>query len=217
MIKAVLAVLAAAALSSAPATAAITMHYDLLPDSSRVHIHTGSSGLFGFAGHKHTVSAEWLTGQAGVDSTDMSAFFLAIRFHADSLRVIDEDRGADSRAKIERDMREKVLESGRFPVIEVRGRAFTPKRDDPATTTPLPLGNCSGTIVIELNLHGVARTLTLPIELEINPETLRARGEITIRHEDFAMKRVKVAGVVNVAEELEIDFDIRGRRIAGQP
>jgi polyisoprenoid-binding protein YceI len=193
------------------------MHFALLSDSSRVHIHTGSSGIFGFAGHKHTISAKHFTGRATVDSTDLSAFTLFITFPADSLRVIDDDRSQDSRAKIERDMREKVLESRRFPLIEVRGVTFAPKRDHPEATTPLPVGNCSGTIVIELNLHGTPRTLTLPIDLEIDAHALRARGELTIRHEDFAMKRVKVAGVVNVAEELEMDFDIRGRRVADQP
>ncbi len=198
-----------------PVAAAISIHYALIPDSSRVHIHTGSSGIFGFAGHEHTVSAGDLIGRAAVDSTDMSAFMLSITFPADSLRVIDEERRQDS-PKIERDMREKVLESRRFPLIEVRGVTFTPKREDPGTTTPLPIGNCSGTIVIELALHGTTRTLTLPIDLEIDAHRLRARGELTIKHEDFAMKRVKVAGVVNVAEELEIDFDIRGRRVAGQ-
>jgi polyisoprenoid-binding protein YceI len=213
MIMAVLVALVVAVLPTSPAAAAVSMHYALLPESSRVHIHTGSSGLFGFAGHEHTIAAEDLTGHAAVDSTDLSAFTVSMTFPADSLRVIDEGRDQDSRAKIERDMRQKTLESSRFPRIEVRGVTFAPKRADPASTQPMPLGDCSGTIVIELALHGTTRTLTLPIDLEINADRLRARGELTIRHEDFGMKRVKVAGVVNVAEELAIDFDIHGRRV----
>jgi hypothetical protein len=75
----------------------------------------------------------------------------------------------------------------------------------------------SGELVIDLALHGVTRTLAIPVDIQIDRAGLRARGKFPLRHRDFEMKRVKVAGVVNVAEVVAVEFDLRGTCLGHEP
>ena len=197
-------------------SAAPLLRYALDPDSSQVRIHTGASGLFGFAGHEHDIAPARFTGTAVIDSANVTKVVLAITVPTDSLRVVS-DESPETRAKIERQMREQVLETQRFPTVVIRGVTFSPAGDAPGYPGP-PLGkDVSGELVIELALHGVTRTIALPIDIQVDRQRLRARGEFPIRHKDFDMKRVKVAGVVNVADAIMIDFDLRGRCLGPEP
>ena len=60
----------------------------------------------------------------------------------------------------------------------------------------------------ELTLHGVTRTLDVPVRLTRKGDALSATGRTVIRHTDFGMKPVSVAGVVKVKNELTLEFDI---------
>jgi polyisoprenoid-binding protein YceI len=199
-------VLALAVAADAPAAAPLVT-YRLEPDSSVVRAHTGSSGLFGFAGHEHTVAVLGLRGEVAVDPADPARFALSIEAPADSLRIIDEDRDRDSSLKIERDMKRKVLETEEFPAIAIRGVSF--RVDEQQGSNAF-----RGELEIELTLHGVTRALGVPLELTLAGERLRARGRFALKHSDFKMNRIKVAGLVNVAEKIAIEFDVAGRAAA---
>jgi len=198
-------------------SAAPLLRYAIDPDSSQIRIHTGSSGVFGFAGHEHDIAPARFTGTAVIDSSNVTHVQLSIEIPTDSLRVVDADESAETRAKIQRQMHEQVLETQRFPKVTIRGVTFSPKGNAPGYPGP-PLGkDVSGELVIELALHGVTRTIALPIDIQVDRQRLRARGEFPIRHKDFDMKRVKVAGVVNVADTIALTFDLRGKCLGPEP
>jgi polyisoprenoid-binding protein YceI len=193
------------------------LRYALDPDSSRILIHTGSSGLFGFAGHEHEISPTHFLGSAVIDSADVTRIQLTIEVPADSLRVTDEDSSPESRAKVQRAMHEDVLETARFPTVTIRGVTFAPVGDAPGHPGPAVAADTDGELAIELTLHGVTRTLAIPVTIQIDRAGLRARGKFPLRHRDYDLKRVKVAGVVNVADVVAVEFDLRGTCLGHEP
>jgi polyisoprenoid-binding protein YceI len=206
-----------AALGASTAAAAPLLRYALAPDSSRVRIRTESSGVFGFAGHEHEIAAGHFTGTAVIDSSDVTHVQLSITVPTDSMRVVDEDESPETRARVERAMHEQVLETKRFPEITIRGVTFKPVGDAPGHPGPALAADVSGELLIELTLHGVTRTIALPIDIQVDRARLRARGKFPLRHRDFDLKRIKVAGVVNVADTFSIEFDLRGTCLGPQP
>src|SRR4029453_2999797 len=155
------------------------------PDSSQVRIHTGSSGLFGFAGTQPDIAPAPLSGTAVIASPDVTHVQLSIEVPTDSLRVVDADESPEKRGKIERQMRQDVLETQRFPAVTIKGVTFAPKGDAPGHPGPPLAANCAGELVIELALHGVTRTLAIPVEIQVDRARLRAKGAFQISHRDF--------------------------------
>jgi polyisoprenoid-binding protein YceI len=197
-----------------PTTAGQCVTYRLLPDSSSVVIQTGSSGLFGFLGHEHRLIVPHFSGEVTLDTTDLRQVALDIIVAADGLRLDDDADDADSRETIERTLRDDVLETRSFPEIVVQGGGFA--ADDPGEEMNAS-GVCTGRLEFELDLHGVRRTVTAPVTVAFQGDRLRARGRFSIRHSEYDLHRVKVAGVVNVAQEIDIDFDLIGVARAPTP
>lgn len=179
--------------------------YELLPDSSLVRAHTGSSGLLAFAGHHHTIAVPRFSGLARIDTTDVSRFTLAIEVPAATLAVIDPGEDRDTLDKIQQDMHAKVLAVPDFPTFALRGVSFAPE-------TPAPVfGSHRGELTIALTLRGATREIRIPVTIDLDRQNLRARGRFAIKHADYNLTRIKVAGVVNVAETIDLDFDVVGR------
>ncbi len=83
----------------------------------------------------------------------------------------------------------------RFPHI-----TFTSRRVAPADGKVLVTG--------DLTLHGVSREVTVPVELEVTRESLRVRGEFTIRMSDYGMTYHSFFNPLR--DEVRILFDVRG-------
>jgi hypothetical protein len=60
----------------------------------------------------------------------------------------------------------------------------------------------------EMTLHGVTRSTLVPMRVEIFSDTLMATGSLVVRHTDFGLTPISVAGVVKVKNEIAIDFKI---------
>jgi polyisoprenoid-binding protein YceI len=185
--------------------------YELLADSSTVRAHTGSSGLLGFAGHDHTIAVPSLSGRVRVDTTDVTRFTLAIEVPATALVIADPGEDEGKRAKIEKDMHEKVLAAGEFPSFSFSEVRFAPETLAAPETPAATFGSHRGELTVALTLHGVTREIRIPVTIDVDRQTLRARGKFAIKHADFHLTRIKVAGLVNVAETIDIEFDMVGR------
>ena len=90
---------------------------------------------------------------------------------------------------------EDFFHVSRFPHI-----TFTSRRVAPADGKVLITG--------DLTLHGVSREVTVPVELEVTRESLRARGEFTIRMSDYGMTYRSFFNPLR--DEVRILFDFRG-------
>lgn len=83
----------------------------------------------------------------------------------------------------------------RFPQI-----TFASRRVAPADGKVLVTG--------DLTLRGVSREVTVPVELELSAEGLRARGEFAIRMSDYGMTYRSWFNPLR--DEVRILFDLRG-------
>src|SRR5918995_2122346 len=178
--------------------------YVVAPDDSDVTIRVGKSGLFKFAGHEHEVVAPALKGEVVADVRDLSRSSVWVTFAAGALRVTGKGEPPEDVPKVQATMvGPKVLDVARFPEITFRSRAVSGR---PAGPTAYDLQ-----VTGDLTVHGVTRTLTLPLQVDLNGAALTAAGRAVIRHTDHGMKPVSVAGVVNVRNEIGVEFRITAR------
>ena len=189
--------IAAAALSSDAATRALTID----PGRSRATIAVGKGGALSFAaGHTHEVVAPTISGVINLDAVDLTASRVRLTIDAAGLRVTGKGEPAKDVPEIQRVMlSDKVLDVGRYPTITFESTGLTvDKRDGTAA---------DASIAGQLTLHGVTRSLNLPVHIELTTnDTLTARGQLRVKQTDYGMTPVTVAGVVKVKDMIDVDF-----------
>jgi polyisoprenoid-binding protein YceI len=115
--------------------------------------------------------------------------------------------------KSDRSMRdEKIhtigLESDRYPTA-----TFTL-----STPLTLPASALSGNVAHvsatgALDIHGVSRRVTVPIELRLAGPTLQAAGSLSFPWSQFNMTAPSIGGFVTVTDKATLEFDLRLRRV----
>jgi polyisoprenoid-binding protein YceI len=191
------------ALAAAPAARAAARRYTLDPAQSRVEIHVGKSGLFGFAGHEHEVVAGTFHGSATFDPEHLPASAVDVTLDAAALRVTGQGEPAEDVPKVQAAMvGPTCLDAGHFPTIHFVSTAVA-EAGAAANGRDLTL---RGT----LTLHGVTRPIELHVHLEVAGETLVATGRTTLRQTDFGITPISKAGVVKVKDEIAIVWRFRG-------
>ena len=189
--------IAAAALSSDAATRALTID----PGRSRATIAVGKGGALSFAaGHTHEVVAPTISGVINLDAVDLAASRVRLTIDAAGLRVTGKGEPAKDVPEIQRVMlSDKVLDVGHYPTITFESTGLTvDKRDGTAV---------DASIAGQLTLHGVTRSLNLPVHIELTTnDTLTARGQLRAKQTDYGMTPVTVAGVVKVKDMIDVDF-----------
>jgi polyisoprenoid-binding protein YceI len=168
---------------------------------SSVAIHVGKSGLMSFAGHEHDVRATQVEGAVSAVAEDLAQSHVTLSLDARALKVEEKGEPAGDAAKVQAAMlSDKVLDVARFPTItftstRVTGRSSATGRYDLEVT-----GN--------LVLHGVTRSVVLPLRVDVAADTLTATGRMEIRQTDYGITPVSVAGVVKVKNAVAIDYTL---------
>jgi polyisoprenoid-binding protein YceI len=177
--------------------------YVIVPEESTVTLRVGKAGLFKFAGHSHEVTAPARGGEIAADAADLARSSVSVTFAAADLRVTGKDEPPEDQPKVQEAMLgPKVLDAGRYPDIAFRSQQVSGRETSPGVFELQVRG--------ELTLHGVSRPLTLPVHVE-RAGTLVASGRTSIRQTDYGIKPVSVAGVVNVRNEVEVEFRFTAR------
>ena len=192
-------------LLAAPPAQAAPRVYTLDATHSRLTIHVGKAGIFGFAGHEHEVVAGAFRGTATFDAERPTQSSVDLTFDAGALRVTGQGEPSKDVPQVQSAMiGPTCLDAGRFPTIR-----FVSKSVAAAGAT----GPSGGDLVLhgELTLHGVTRPLTLRAHLDVTGHTLEATGTTTLKQTDFGITPISKAGVVKVKDELTLSWRIRGR------
>lgn len=198
----------ALALAAIPAVGA-PRTYTVDAAASQVRVHVGRSGLFSFAGHEHEVAAPALEGHIAADPADLAASTLSLTFQAGALTVLPEGEPAGDPPKVEEAMRgPKVLDVARFPTVKFQSRSVAGKPASPGVYDLQVTG--------DLSIHGVTRAITLPVKVEVQGDSLTAAGKAVLRHDQFGMEPVSVAGVVKVKNEIVVSYKIVARADASK-
>jgi polyisoprenoid-binding protein YceI len=166
---------------------------------SSIVIHVGKAGLFSFAGHEHVVTAQRLEGEILAAADDLSRSRVTLTFATAGLRVEEQGEPAGDAAKVQEAMvGPRVLDATRLPTVTFRSKIVTGK------------GSSSGVydlnITGDLSLHGVTRSLVVPLRVEVSGDELKASGHLVLRQTDYGINPVSVAGVVKVKDEIAIDY-----------
>ncbi len=194
---------------AAPARCAETT-YTVVESKSSVRVHVGKVGAFSFAGHKHEVVAP-VTGTVTADPADLKASSVDLAFASARLRVLPEGEPTGDAPKVEIMMRgPEVLDAVRFPEVHFRSKKVAGRE--------VSGGAYALSLVGELSLHGVTQQITVPVKVTLEGRLLTARGETTLRHDQFGMKPVSAfGGAVKVKNEIQIDFEIVAERPTSTP
>lgn len=195
--------------------------YRILPAESYFVLKTGRSGLLGFLGHEHGVLATDWTANLCIDPERLANSSVAITVPVDSLRIdspqarrlagLEPDGGPDAETTAEiqaKMLGPEMLDAAQYPTITFRSDSIRVAGVD---TDAIVAGR--------MTLHGRTAAIQLPVQVEpLGGDTLRMTAETVIRHSTFGMERESVAGVVNVADEMELTVRLTavplGRRCA---
>jgi polyisoprenoid-binding protein YceI len=178
--------------------------YSVVPGESRVQVHVGRAGLFGFAGHEHEVVGPVLQGEVVADDADLGRSSVTLEFETAQLKVTGKGEPEKDVPKVQAKMvGPEVLDVARYPRATFRSTAVSGAAAGEGTFDLQVTG--------DLTLHGVTRSVTVPMRVTRSADGLSASGRTTIRHTDFGMKPVSVAGVVKVKNELTLQFAVAAR------
>ena len=203
--------LALAVLGAGAATPAVgePHRYVVRSEASTITVHVGRSGLLKFAGHEHEVISSEVEGEVVADPDDLGASSVRLRVPTAGLRVSGKGEPAKDVPKVQARMESAdVLDIARFPEVTFTSRSVTGRRVAPGTYS-LTLGG-------DLTLHGVTRAVELPLDVALDADTLSASGRLRLRQTQYGMEPVSVAGVVNVKDEVAVDFRIVARVRTGE-
>jgi polyisoprenoid-binding protein YceI len=199
-----------AAVVTAPSVVAEAQHYRISPEQSTLHILVYRGGTMAQLGHNHVISSANISGEVWLhESLEKSGF--TIEFPVNELIVdevqarvaegsdfekpVNDDAGAGTKRNM---LKPESLDGERYPTITLRSVNITGTREQPQVTA-------------QITIKDQSREVTLPVELTVTPESLRATGEFTIRQTDFGIKPLSIMmGAIQVQDQLTIRFELVG-------
>lgn len=168
-------------------------------------------GFLRFLGHEHGIVADSWTAEVRYDPDDLAASSITVEVETGSLVIDSEEArrlagvdpdgpGADDVREIRADMlSDEQLDAAAFPQIRFESSALERRSRDEL--------RIDGT----LTLHGISRELGIDATIEPLDDGYMVRGDFEIEQRDFGIEPVSIGGVVNVANEVEIRFEVYAR------
>jgi hypothetical protein len=182
---------------------------------SDLHWLVYKAGTLSRLGHNHTVAAGDLGGSVTVSTGELSASRFELEFSVAKLVVDDpmlrSKLGADFASVPTADdiagttknmLSDRVLDGEKHPGIRIVG------------TGPMTRDGKQA-LAVQVALLGRTVDLTVPTEVTIDGDQLRAKGEFELDHADLGMEPFTVMlGALAVGEKLSFSYDIKARRAA---
>jgi polyisoprenoid-binding protein YceI len=187
---------------SAPAPSAAPYRIDAR--KSQFFVQAEAGGVLGAFAHDHKLQVKDFNGTVSLPSPALQSASLDISIVADSLTLVDKVSD-DDRKEIESSMKQKVLETAKFPKITFRSVGVTVDSSDDASSRIKVLGN--------LWLHGVGHKIPIAMTVALKGDSLRATGTMKLRQTDYGMTPYTAAiGTIRVKDEVTLSFDIVATR-----
>jgi len=178
--------------------------YRLDASQSRFMVRAFSGGLLWFKGHDHFIAVRDFSGEAQLTPGAITPASLQITARADSLVETRDLFTEPQKQIINKELREIVLETDKYPEITFKSTDVTGKLDG---------GQFETKIGGDLTLHGVTRRIVIPARVTLSGDTLRAQGEFTVNRSDYKVKATSALhGTIRVRDKLKFTFDIVGHK-----
>lgn len=182
-----------------------TLRFRLDAQRSSFIVRAFSGGLLWFKGHDHFVAVRDFDGEAQLTPDALSPASLQFNVRADSLAETRDVFTEQEKQIINREMRELVLETEKYPEIVFKSTNVSVETSS--------VGRYQLRIEGDLTLHGVTRRISIPALVTMEGLGLRARGEFSIKRSDFNVKTTSaVHGTIRVRDKLKFIFDIVARQ-----
>lgn len=195
-------VLAAAAVAGGSQA---SRRYSLDASQSKFVARAFAGGVLWFKGKDHLVAVRDFTGEAQITPGSITPASLEITAKAASMVETRDVFTEQEKQIINKELREIVLEPEKYPDIIFQSTNVTGKSAGPDRYELKIDGN--------LTLHGVTRRITIPTEVTLTGNDMRARGEFSIDRDDFNVKATSAFhGMVRVRNKIEFTFDIVGHQ-----
>jgi polyisoprenoid-binding protein YceI len=182
-----------------PADAGPLLQIDSMQSLIVVTVRRG--GVFARLGHDHVVASHAISGTVA-PSRNVADF----TFRLDEMKVDEADLrqiaglakqpSVDAIEGTRYNMLNKVLDAERYPLVRVHAERI-------AADQPLQAS---------ITLHGVTRTLAIPVVLREENGVINVQGTIKLKQTDFGLTPFSVmAGAMAVQDEMELRFDLTAR------
>jgi polyisoprenoid-binding protein YceI len=177
--------------------------YRIDASQSRFIVRAFSGGLLWFKGHDHFIRVGDFSGEIQLTPSLIAPASLELRVRADSLEVTRDVFTPPQKRIINKELREIVLETSKYPEIVFKSTDVTGRFA--ASQYEAKIGG-------DLTLHGVTRHIVIPSQVTLDGGGLRARGEFTIKRGDYNVKATSaLKGTIRVKDKLKFTFDIMAR------
>lgn len=156
-------------------------------------------------GHDHVVASRAISGFVAPDAGRADFYFRLDGMSVDEpeLRAaagLDTQPSAEAIEGTRTNMLTRVLEAGRFPLVMLHAERGA--------------GGAGNLVRLGVTLHGVTRTVDVPVLLVRGKTALTASGELKLNQTDFGITPMSVmAGAMAVQDQMELKFRI----VAGVP
>jgi polyisoprenoid-binding protein YceI len=178
--------------------------YGIDKSSSRFTVRAFATGMLSSLGHSPTFAIRDFDGDLDFSPEALNATSLRIHVRADSLEVMDDIKSKD-RQEIESTMNQRVLETAKYPQIEFASTGVA--------VNQLGEGRYQANLNGSLTLRGVSKPVTIPTQVTLMGDMLRAGGEFPLLQSNFGIAPVSVAGgTLKLKDEIKFAFDIVARR-----
>ncbi|MBD0372710.1 MAG: YceI family protein [Pyrinomonadaceae bacterium] len=179
--------------------------YRLDASQSKFMVRAFAGGLLWFKGHDHFIAVRDFSGEAQLVPGAINPASLQMTIRADSLVETRDVFTEQQKQIINRELREIVLETNKYPEITFKSTNVT---------VNLSGGQVEAKIGGDLTLHGVTRHIVIPAQVTLSGDTLRARGEFTVNRSDYNVKATSALhGTIRVRDKLKFTFDIVAHQI----
>jgi polyisoprenoid-binding protein YceI len=181
-----------------------TLHFIIDAGQSRFMARAFSGGALWFKGHDHFVAIRDFSGDVRLTPGAIAPASLQMTVRADSLVETRDVFTEPQKQIINKELREIVLETAKYPEITFKSSEVKIK--------PFNGGQFQASVGGDLTLHGVTRRITIPVEVALSGDALRARGEFTVSRSDYNVKATSaVHGLIRVRDKIKFTFDIVAR------
>jgi polyisoprenoid-binding protein YceI len=178
--------------------------YRLDAARSKFIVRAFAGGALWFKGHDHFVAARDFTGEARLTPGSVSPASLTLVVRAASLAETRDVFTEQQKKIINGELHDIVLEPDKYP--EITFKSTDVSAETHSGVFKIKLGG-------DLTLHGVTRHVTIPADVTLDGQSLRARGEFEIKRSDFNVKATSAFhGTVRVRDRLKVIFDIVARQ-----
>jgi polyisoprenoid-binding protein YceI len=186
--------------------------YRVDAEASTVRIHLGRAGLLKFLGHDHEIDAPLAEGRIEVQRDDPARSLVDLKWQSALLAIVPGTEPEEDVPEVEERMRgPEVLNVEEHPGVRFWSFEITVEEVDPAA------GRWRLMVRGGLELKGARHTVDVPLEVRLQGDELVATGEAELRLRRLGVEPPSVAGVVKVANDFRLAFEIRARRLTAAP